>query len=60
MKTNASTAVDFLIKFSGDNLISLTSIIPDDKTTTKTFASSEMDEIRKFIEAKNQKENIYY
>ena len=60
MKTNASTAVDFLIKFSGDNLIALTSIIPDGKTTTKTFAPSEVEEIRKFIEVRNQKENIYY
>lgn len=60
MKTNVSSAVDFLIKFSGDNLIALTSIIPDGKATTKTFASSERDEMRKFIEVRNQKENIYY
>ena len=61
VKPKTSIPVDFMKRFSGGNLTVLTSKIPDGKTTTtKTFAPIEMEEMSKFIEARNQTENIYF
>jgi P4 family phage/plasmid primase-like protien len=54
------SAVEFLTKFSGDNLIVLTSIVPDGFTTTRTFSLDETEEMQSFITGKNQNENIYF
>jgi P4 family phage/plasmid primase-like protien len=58
--TEEISTIDFLIKFSGDNLTVLTSIVPDGLTTTRTFAANETEEMLRFIEAKNQNGNIYF
>lgn len=60
MKPKIPVAVDFLTRFSRDNLIVLTSIIPDGKATTKTFAPSQTELVGRFIESKNENENIYF
>ena len=61
VKPKTSIPVDFMKRFSGGNPTVLTSMIPDGKTTTtKTFAPIEMEEMSKFIEARNQTENIYF
>jgi P4 family phage/plasmid primase-like protien len=60
LTTKEVSAVDFLAKFSGDNLIVLTSIIPDGFTTTRTFSLDDTEEMKRFIKEKNQNENIYF
>ena len=58
--TKEVSAVDFLTRFSGDNLIFLTSIIPDGPTTTRAFSLDEAGEMKRFIKEKNQNENIHF
>ena len=60
VKPNISIALDFLTRFSEGNLTVLTSMLPDGKTSTKTFSSSETEEMSNFIEARSQTENIYF
>lgn len=59
-KPNTKAAIEFLKQFRPEGPWVLTSIIPDGKTTTKTFPASRWSEAATWIDERQNKENIYY
>jgi len=59
-KHKTKDAINFLKKFRPEGPWVLTSIIPDGRTTTRTFDAAKWTEAAKWIEERQGKENIYY
>ena len=61
MELKIKTPAHFLIEFMRGGLITLTSIIPDGSTTTRTFSEEEEPEIAKWVDTENKAgKNIYF
>ena len=60
---DTSAAVDFIAKYTSATkapVICLTSIVPDGVTTTETFDASDVDGQRKWIDERQERQNIYF
>jgi hypothetical protein len=57
---DTKAAINFLKKFRPGGPWVLTSIVPDGRTTTRTFDAAKWTEAAKWIEERQGKENIYY
>ena len=53
-------AIEFLKKWSPENVVVLTAIIPDGITETCTFKPSEMEKAAEWIESHQGKRNLYF
>lgn len=57
---NTEEAVNFLNRFIGNEIIVVTSIVPDGRTDTRSFGPDEKEKLKKHIEKLQGKRNIYF